>query len=134
MSNQPRTASVFANVTDSVHFESKCQVISKCQQSRHFHLVSRTEKQNQTLYQNPIMKLQPYLEIPILPKNSHVFNPSASEMESASDLLRSRPQDKHEIKFLKSVVNLEGLPQHSLPEVRYKPATPRYDIYLFVMF
>ncbi|XP_041359653.1 GTP-binding protein 8-like [Gigantopelta aegis] len=116
----PRTASsVFQNEVVGLHLNlCHCRMIHSFQKNRHFHTSSSYYKR-QTLYQNPLMKLQPYLEIPILPKNNQVFSPSASEMENASELFKSRPRDKHEIKFIKSVVNLENLPEHDLPEVAF---------------
>lgn len=66
---------------------------------------------------NPIMDLQPYISIPIVPEGDMVFQPTEEEVTAGTQLFIPKP--KHDIRFIKSVVDLEKLPYYKVPEVAF---------------
>ncbi|XP_045203374.2 GTP-binding protein 8-like isoform X2 [Mercenaria mercenaria] len=66
---------------------------------------------------NPIDRLQQFVAVPLLPEKDYMFRPSEEEVAEAQQLFISGP--KHDIKFLKSAVFEEHLPDYELPEVAF---------------
>ncbi|KAJ8298293.1 hypothetical protein KUTeg_024824 [Tegillarca granosa] len=63
------------------------------------------------------MDLQPYISIPIVPEGDMVFQPTEEEVTAGTQLFIPKP--KHDIRFIKSVVDLEKLPYYKVPEVAF---------------
>ncbi|XP_062608742.1 GTP-binding protein 8-like [Saccostrea cucullata] len=66
---------------------------------------------------NPIEDLQDFVAVPLIKKENLVFNPTREEIEKGHDLFIEKPG--HVIKRVKSVVDLEKLPVHNVPEVSF---------------
>lgn len=78
---------------------------------------SATAKDLKGFYGNPLMEMQPYLEIPIIPDEDLCFNPLIQEMKMAEELFTS--YKKNQINFLKSAAKSEDLPETNLHEIAF---------------
>lgn len=82
-----------------------------------FESESATAKDLKGFYGNPLMEMQPYLQIPILPDEDLCFNPLIKDLKTAEKLFTS--YKKNQINFLKSVIKPEDLPETNLHEVSF---------------
>ncbi|CAI9725137.1 GTP-binding protein 8-like [Octopus vulgaris] len=73
--------------------------------------------QPKEIYQNPILKLQKYLQEPIL-EDHLIFQPNPKEIQEGMTLFEPHGK-KHKVKFLKSVFDVKDLPDEKLPEVAF---------------
>lgn len=80
-------------------------------------LESMTANDLRGFYGNPLMELQTYLHLPILPNKEICFNPLLQEMKEAEKIFIASKKDQ--ISFLKSVIKPEDLPETNLPEVAF---------------
>lgn len=65
---------------------------------------------------NPISELQPFMAEPIIPVDTIPFNPLETEIEAAKILFTPKPKS-HEIRHIKTTVNIDKLPTYNIPEV-----------------
>ncbi|XP_033743157.1 GTP-binding protein 8-like isoform X1 [Pecten maximus] len=80
--------------------------------------LSKTYQANQLTKYNPISELQPFVAVPIIPDGTVPFNPSESEIKSASTFFE--PKTKlHEIKHIKTAAKIPDLPTYDIPEVAF---------------
>ncbi|XP_046561985.1 GTP-binding protein 8-like [Haliotis rubra] len=73
----------------------------------------------QDLFRNPLSRLQPYLQIPILSEKDDIFSPTQTELEQGRCLFRNDLNTKHEIKFHTAVVRSSTLEDFQMPEVAF---------------
>ena len=68
---------------------------------------------------NPLLRLQSYVQLPILSDNELIFTPTEADLAKACQLFVPSPD--HQIKFLKGAYYHEQAPDYQLPEVRSLP-------------
>ncbi|XP_046369414.2 GTP-binding protein 8-like [Haliotis rufescens] len=73
----------------------------------------------QDMFRNPLSRLQPYLQVPILSDKDEVFAPPHTEIEQGRCLFRNDLQKKHEIKFHTAAVRSSKLADFQMPEVAF---------------
>lgn len=69
------------------------------------------------LFTNPIDRLQPMLQIPIIPDSDLAFKPTRDEMEAASLMFEPKNMKGETFKFLGSWPNPHIMPKWTIPEV-----------------
>ncbi|XP_050416218.1 GTP-binding protein 8 [Patella vulgata] len=84
---------------------------------RHFHSTEQNFDKAADSYVNPIDSLQEHVEVPLLPAENILFNPSLEEMKASEEIFV--PKVIHPIQHLKSVVKLDRLPELPQPEVAF---------------
>lgn len=82
-----------------------------------FESESATAKDLKGFYGNPLMEMQPYLQIPILPDEDLCFNPLIQELKTAEKLFTSYKENQ--INFLKSATKPEDLRETNLHEIAF---------------
>ena len=68
------------------------------------------------LFTNPIDRLQPMVQVPIIPENDICFKPRREEMEKAAMMFEVQ-RKKHKFKFIGSYPNPHIMPKLDVPEV-----------------
>ncbi|KAK6173696.1 hypothetical protein SNE40_017102 [Patella caerulea] len=84
---------------------------------RDFHSTEQNFDKAADSYVNPIDSLQEYVDVPLLPAENILFNPSVEEMKASEEIFV--PKVIHPIEHLKSVVKLDRLPELPQPEVAF---------------
>ncbi|KAH9494580.1 GTP-binding protein [Bulinus truncatus] len=87
---------------------------------RHLHKTAvLNTKPVSDLFTNPVDRLQPFLQIPIIPESDYAFRPSRNEMEEASLMFQPQNMKGERFKFLGSYPNPHIMPQWNIPEVAF---------------
>ncbi|RUS86810.1 hypothetical protein EGW08_005406 [Elysia chlorotica] len=93
-----------------------------CRRFLHITLSARrqvtTFKPVDDLYTNPIDRLQPMVQVPIIAKNDNCFNPSRKEMERAAMMFELQ-RKKQKFQFMGSYPNPHIMPNQDVPEVAF---------------
>lgn len=90
---------------------------------RHMHLtlscLKRVEEVNSApdLFTNPVERLQPLLQVPIIPESDNAFRPTRQEMEMAAKYFEYQGFKGESFKFLGSWPNPHIMPKWDVPEV-----------------
>ncbi|XP_059168047.1 GTP-binding protein 8-like isoform X1 [Physella acuta] len=71
------------------------------------------------LFTNPVDRLQPMVQIPIIPNSDMAFRPSRDEMEAASLMFERRNMKGETFQFLGSWPNPHIMPKWDVPEVAF---------------
>ncbi|KAK6976569.1 GTP-binding protein 8-like isoform X2 [Biomphalaria glabrata] len=71
------------------------------------------------LFTNPVDRLQPLLQIPIIPNTDRAFRPSRKEIEEASLLFEPKNLVGECFKFLGAYPNPHIMPRWDVPEVAF---------------
>ncbi|GFO09183.1 GTP-binding protein 8 [Plakobranchus ocellatus] len=70
------------------------------------------------LYTNPVDRLQPMVQVPIIPEKDSCFRPTRDEMEKAAMMFEEQGK-KHKFQFLGSYPNPHIMPKWDVPEVAF---------------
>uniref|UniRef100_A0A0B6YDN3 GTP-binding protein 8 n=1 Tax=Arion vulgaris TaxID=1028688 RepID=A0A0B6YDN3_9EUPU len=71
------------------------------------------------LFTNPVDRLQPLLQVPIIPESESVFRPTRQEMEESSRLFDPQNLKGETFQFLGSWPNPHIMPKWNVPEIAF---------------
>ena len=106
-------------ITDSLTLRHKTQIRQKHSSSKerrhpHDRQVSETLSDGLT---NPVIDLQPFLQVPVFTQSEWVFQPSETEVLLSQALFKQNRSDKHFIELVRKAKHFQEFPESNLPEV-----------------